>query len=328
MSSIVDVHAREILDSRGNPTIEVEVTTEAGNVGRAAVPSGASTGEFEAHELRDGDKTRYGGKGVTRAVANVTDRLAEVVIGLDATDQAGVDAAQKLALLALVAFGLRVDPTAIPTEGITRVEPVDVQSAAALGCVIRSIAHAELVDGRRLRARVHPVLVPTLHVLAGVYGSYNAVLVNSAALGRSLYYGRGAGMMPTGTAVVSDLVEVCRSVVAFADRGPPPEALGTIADVVPISNGDERHENYLRVRVPNVPGVLAAVAGCLGRHGVSIKRLYQDPRGPELPVDMVLVTEAIEDVRLRGALAEIDALETTLVPTMRLRLLPPEPLDG
>ncbi|MBL8947687.1 MAG: phosphopyruvate hydratase [Myxococcales bacterium] len=93
MSSIVDVHAREILDSRGNPTIEVEVTTEAGNVGRAAVPSGASTGEFEAHELRDGDKTRYGGKGVTRAVANVTDRLAEVVIGLDATDQAGVDAA-------------------------------------------------------------------------------------------------------------------------------------------------------------------------------------------------------------------------------------------
>ena len=93
MSSIVDVHAREILDSRGNPTIEVEVPTEAGNVGRAAVPSGASTGEFEAHELRDGDKTRYGGKGVTRAVANVTDRLAEVVIGLDATDQAGVDAA-------------------------------------------------------------------------------------------------------------------------------------------------------------------------------------------------------------------------------------------
>ena len=93
MSSIVDVHAREILDSRGNPTIEVEVTTESGNVGRAAVPSGASTGGSEAHELRDGDKSRFGGKGVTRAVANVTERLAEVVIGLDSTDQSGVDAA-------------------------------------------------------------------------------------------------------------------------------------------------------------------------------------------------------------------------------------------
>jgi homoserine dehydrogenase len=241
-------------------------------------------------------------------------------------DVSGVDAAQKLALLALVAFGMRVDPNAISTEGITRIASVDIQSAAALGCVIRSIAHAEVIGGK-LRARVHPVLVPARHVLAGVHGSYNAVLVHSAALGRSLYYGRGAGMMPTGTAVVSDLVEVCRSVVAFADRGPPPEALGNIADVEPLPGGDERHENYVRVSVPNVPGVLARVAGCLGRHGVSIKRVNQDPRGPDVPVDMILVTEAIEDSHLGAALAEIDGLDTTLVPAMRLRILPEEPLD-
>ena len=242
------------------------------------------------------------------------------------TDVSGVDAAQKLALLALVAFGMRVDPLAISTEGITRIATVDVQSAAALGCVIRSIAHAE-AQGGRLRARVHPVLVPARHVLAGVHGSYNAVLVSSVALGRSLYYGRGAGMMPTGTAVVSDLVEVCRSVVAFADRGPPPEAAANIKDVVPVPNGDESHENYVRVSVPNVPGVLAKVAGCLGRHGVSIKRLNQDPRGPGQPVDMVLVTESVEDVRLRAALGEIDGLDTTLAPAVRLRILPEEPLD-
>ena len=93
MSTIVDVHAREILDSRGNPTLEVEVATELGNVGRAAVPSGASTGEFEAHELRDGDKGRHLGKGVTRAVANANDRLAAVVAGIDATDQTTIDQA-------------------------------------------------------------------------------------------------------------------------------------------------------------------------------------------------------------------------------------------
>ncbi|MEX1368321.1 MAG: phosphopyruvate hydratase, partial [Nannocystaceae bacterium] len=93
MSTIVDVHSREILDSRGNPTLEVEVTTELGNVGRAAVPSGASTGEFEAHELRDGDKARFKGKGVLTAVANVNDRLASVVAGLDAADQVGLDRA-------------------------------------------------------------------------------------------------------------------------------------------------------------------------------------------------------------------------------------------
>ncbi len=93
MSTIVDVHARQILDSRGNPTLEVEVTTELGSIGRAAVPSGASTGEFEALELRDGDKTRFGGKGVTKAIANVNDRLAAVVAGFDALDQQAVDEA-------------------------------------------------------------------------------------------------------------------------------------------------------------------------------------------------------------------------------------------
>jgi enolase len=93
MTEIVDVHAREILDSRGNPTLECEVTVASGSVGRAAVPSGASTGEHEAHELRDGDKSRYGGKGVTKAVANVSETIAPALYGMDAADQAGIDAA-------------------------------------------------------------------------------------------------------------------------------------------------------------------------------------------------------------------------------------------
>jgi enolase len=92
MSSIIeDVYAREILDSRGNPTVEVEVYLEDGTMGRAAVPSGASTGAFEAVELRDNDDRRYKGKGVTRAVDNVNSILAPEVIGMDATDQLGID---------------------------------------------------------------------------------------------------------------------------------------------------------------------------------------------------------------------------------------------
>ena len=93
MSQIVDVHAREILDSRGNPTIEVEVTTASGYFGRAMVPSGASTGEREALELRDGDKSRYLGKGVQKAVDNVNNVLADVVKGMDVTCQAAIDKA-------------------------------------------------------------------------------------------------------------------------------------------------------------------------------------------------------------------------------------------
>jgi enolase len=93
MSSICDITAREILDSRGNPTIEVDVTLESGAAGRAAVPSGASTGEHEALELRDGDKSRYLGKGVTKAVKNVTDRILPALQGVDAADQLTVDQA-------------------------------------------------------------------------------------------------------------------------------------------------------------------------------------------------------------------------------------------
>src|SRR5260221_2204965 len=93
MSTISDIKAREILDSRGNPTVEVDVFLASGEMGRAAVPSGASTGEHEAVELRDGDKERYGGKGVLLAVQNIEETIAPGLVGADATDQMGIDAA-------------------------------------------------------------------------------------------------------------------------------------------------------------------------------------------------------------------------------------------
>ncbi len=92
MTAIVDVHARQILDSRGNPTVEVDVTLEDGSMGRAAVPSGASTGAHEAVELRDNDKSRWGGKGVGKAVQAVNSEIADTIVGLEAEDQAALDA--------------------------------------------------------------------------------------------------------------------------------------------------------------------------------------------------------------------------------------------
>lgn len=91
MSEIISVISREILDSRGNPTVEVEVTTADGNMGRAAVPSGASTGAHEACELRDGDKNRFLGKGVYKAVDNVREKIAPEIVGLQATEQVYID---------------------------------------------------------------------------------------------------------------------------------------------------------------------------------------------------------------------------------------------
>src|SRR3954465_14131571 len=91
MSAIVDIVGREILDSRGNPTVECDVLLESGTMGRAAVPSGASTGSREAIELRDGDKARYLGKGVLKAVEHVNTEISEAVLGLDASEQAFLD---------------------------------------------------------------------------------------------------------------------------------------------------------------------------------------------------------------------------------------------
>ncbi|HAC49836.1 phosphopyruvate hydratase [Sulfitobacter sp. HI0082] len=91
MSTIIDIHAREILDSRGNPTVEVDVILEDGTMGRAAVPSGASTGAYEANERRDGDKSRYMGKGVLEACAAVNGEIAEALVGIDATEQVEID---------------------------------------------------------------------------------------------------------------------------------------------------------------------------------------------------------------------------------------------
>lgn len=128
MSTIIDISAREILDSRGNPTIEADVYLESGAMGRAAVPSGASTGENEAVELRDGDKTRYLGKGVRKAVANVTEVIAPEILGMDALDQValdralirldGTDTKKKLGANATLAVSLAVAKAAADYSGL------------------------------------------------------------------------------------------------------------------------------------------------------------------------------------------------------------------
>src|SRR5438094_2425826 len=129
-TSIRSIIAREILDSRGNPTIEVDVGVESGALGRAAIPSGASTGEHEAWELRDGDKSRFGGKGVKKAVANVNEKIAPVLKGWDARDQRKIDNKlieldgtpnkKHLGANALLGVSLAVAPAATAADNLWR----------------------------------------------------------------------------------------------------------------------------------------------------------------------------------------------------------------
>jgi enolase len=157
MSSITGIVARQILDSRGNPTVEVDVHTNDGAFGRAAVPSGASTGKHEAIELRDGDKKKYGGKGVLKAVSNVNDIIAEDIFGWDVTDQRGIDKAMididgtpnksKLGANAILAVSLAVAKAASQTAGLSLYRYIGGSNAKTLPVPMMNIlnggAHAD-----------------------------------------------------------------------------------------------------------------------------------------------------------------------------------------
>ena len=157
MSIITDVYAREILDSRGNPTVEVEVYLEDGSMGRAMVPSGASTGAFEAVELRDGDKARYMGKGVLKAVANVNDIIAPELEGWDAFDQIGIDKMMialdgtpnkgKLGANAILGVSIAVAKAAAESTGLSLYEYIGGTNAKTLPVPMMNImnggAHAD-----------------------------------------------------------------------------------------------------------------------------------------------------------------------------------------
>jgi enolase len=178
MSSIItDVFAREILDSRGNPTVEVEVWLESDTMGRAAVPSGASTGVHEALELRDGDKARYGGKGVLKAVQHVEEEIADTLIGMDALDQAAVDTAMleldgtpnksKLGANAILGTSLAVARAAAEEVGLPLYRYLGGVSAMVLPVPMMNImnggAHANWQGTDLQEFMIVPIGAPSFH---------------------------------------------------------------------------------------------------------------------------------------------------------------------
>jgi enolase len=177
MTAIVDIIGREILDSRGNPTVEVDVVLEDGSIGRAAVPSGASTGSREAIELRDGDKSRYGGKGVLKAIEYINTEICEAIVGLDAVEQCFIDQTlieldgtenkSRLGANAMLAVSLAVSKAAaedwvfMPNDdlgGITPAEAIQYKSyATGVGRLLENEAHCRREEARF--DRLAPVLI-------------------------------------------------------------------------------------------------------------------------------------------------------------------------
>ena len=236
-------------------------------------------------------------------------------------DVDGIDAAHKLTLLVQLAFGARVAVEAVHTEGIREVDALDMEYARELGYAIKLLAIAKH-HGDAIEARVHPTMIPADDPLAGVSGAFNAVCVHGDALGRTMYYGQGAGMMPTATAVIADLLDVARD---RRGRGGPrlpplgyPIASQRSAPLRPI--GEIKSEFYLRVSARDEPGVLGRIASLLGGQGISIASVVQRERRADGPVPIVIRTHEVRERDLRRALDRVAALPTVAGKPVAIRV--------
>jgi homoserine dehydrogenase len=235
-------------------------------------------------------------------------------------DVSGRDAAQKLALLASLAFNARVAESDIHVEGITAIEKIDIEFAREMGYVIKLLAIAERAGDGRLGLRVHPTLVHHGDVLAEVSGSFNAISVYGNALGHSLFYGRGAGAMPTASAVVADLVSVALGTtqIEFQQLRVFPDNTAA-ARVLPFHDLHSRY--YLRLMARDVPGVLAQVTRALGDHGISLSAIHQRETDAGQFVPVVITTHLAKEGAMQAALKEIDLLHTIGRPSACLRII-------
>lgn len=231
------------------------------------------------------------------------------------SDVEGMDAAYKLALLASLAFDVWLDLGAIYREGITRLTTEDIRYADALGYTVKLLAIAQQEDDG-VEARVHPTLVPHDHPLASVHGVYNAVYVQGDAVGDLMLYGRGAGALPTASAVMADIIEACQDV----RRGAPARAAmpPAVAEVRPMAQTRSRF--YLHIHAAEQPGALAAIAAKLAERSVSIASVIQQGRQQD-PVSLVFITHDATEGDVQDALAAIEALPSVRGIATVLRVL-------
>ena len=235
-------------------------------------------------------------------------------------DVDGTDTAHKLAILAQLAFGINVTTREIPRAGIDRLQPADIAYADELGYVVKLLALAKLSDAG-LELRVAPTLVRRGTPLADVSGPYNAVRVVGDAVGDTLFYGRGAGEMPTASAVVADIMDVIVGRAALTFRALDLWSDGT-SILRLVANDLVRSRYYIRFTIADRPGVIAAIATVLGHHGISIASLIQHDPGdeapPDAPVPLVMMTHLAVEAHLQEALREIDRLAVVHAPSICL----------
>jgi homoserine dehydrogenase len=237
-------------------------------------------------------------------------------------DIEGFDAAHKLAILIRLAFGTPLRFEEIFIGGISEITPLDIQFGQEFGYRIKLLAIAKMDQGK-IEARVHPTLIPKRHLLSTVEGVFNAIYIKGDAIGPTLFYGQGAGQMPTGSAVISDLVELGRNLLiqATGRRVPPLSFQESAIEKISLKKmEDVVMPFYMRFSVLDRPGVLSKISGILGKNDISIASVIQKGRKIKGAVPVVMMTHEAKEKNVHRALKEIDQLGVILGKTIFIRV--------
>jgi homoserine dehydrogenase len=237
-------------------------------------------------------------------------------------DVEGIDAAHKLTILGSLAFGIPLQFERCYTEGISRIEAQDVAYAGELGYRIKHLGIARR-SPEGIELRVHPTLIPHRRLIANVDGVMNAVLVKGDAVGPTLYYGAGAGSLPTASSVVADLVDVVRALTTDPTNRVPHLAFqpDELADTPILPMDQVETAYYLRMSALDEPGVMARIASILADEGISIEAIQQkEPGEGETHVPLVMLTHRVREARMNQAIARIEALGSVQGAVMRIRM--------
>lgn len=233
-------------------------------------------------------------------------------------DIEGIDSAHKLTILAAIAYGIPLSYEKVYTEGITKITPHDIEFASELGYKIKLLAIAKAVDGE-VELRVHPTMIPQDYLISKVDGVFNAIYVEGDAVGSTLYYGRGAGDMPTGSAIVSDIVDIARSIRLNAVRRAPVIRVGPSTLRVRKMD-DVESMYYFRFSALDKPGVLSRISGILGDNNISISSVIQKGRGDIGAVPLVVLAHSAKERDVLRSVRAIDELPVVADRTLFIRV--------